>query len=80
LARVIEGFDVDVFGGWADVGESPGDALVVAHNHEGHTGQGDSRHIEVTAGEVGLVPEVRHLMLQVHVVGQQRKAGNGVCT
>ena len=64
----VELFDEVVFDGWTDVGESPSDALVVSDNHERHAGQRHSGNIEAAAFEMGLIPQVRHLMVEVHIV------------
>src|SRR5580692_10007704 len=70
LASRVEGFDIDIFDGRADVGETPCDALVVSHNHVGKSWQSDAGSVEVAAGttEMRFVPQVRHLVPQVHVV------------
>ena len=39
LAVRVEGLDVNVFHGGADIGEAPGDALVVSHDHVRQAGQ-----------------------------------------
>jgi len=48
----------------------PGDALVVADDDEGHTGEGDSCDVECSAAKVSFVPEVGHLVAEVHVIGE----------
>ena len=76
----VGGFDVDVFDGRPNVGESPGDALVVSHDDIGQPGQSDSRHVKVAGAKMRFVPEIWHLMAEVHVVREQRLSRDGVCT
>ena len=86
-------FDVDVLDGGAEVGEAPGDVVVVADDDEGNAGEGDSGDVEVAGGwdsppreqarrgpdlEVGLVPDAGDGVGEVHVVGEERLAGGGV--
>ena len=49
LSVRVESLDVNVFDRRANVGEAPGNALVVSDDHIGIAGQRDSRHIEVAA-------------------------------
>ena len=76
----IELFDEIVFHGRADVGESPADPLVVADDHERNSGQRHARHVEVRRFEVRFEPEVRHLVVEVHIVREKRLSGNCVLT
>ena len=78
FAGLIEGLDVDVLHGGTNVGEAPGNPLVVSHDHVGQTGQSDASGVEVAAAEMGFVPQVRHLVPEVHVVREQRLARNRV--
>ena len=82
LALRIELLDEVVLHRRPDVGESPADALVVADNHERNSRQRNAGHIEIAAGrfQVRLKPEVRHLVVEVHIVRQQRLARNRVLT
>ena len=74
--------DVDVLDVGAEVGEAPGDVVVVADDDEGSAGEGDSGDVEGSGGswgfEVGLVPDAGDAVGEVHVVGEERLAGGGV--
>ena len=66
-------FDVEVLDVGAEVGEAPGDVVVVADDDEGRAGKGDSGYVEGRAGggrgfEVGLVPDAGDAVGEVHVV------------
>src|SRR5438105_13462765 len=74
LMRVIEGFDVGVLDCRTNVCEPPGDAAVVTHDDVRMTGKTDSRHIETCAAQMHFVPEIGHLVAEVHVVREQRLA------
>ena len=78
LAGEIEIFNKEVFDRGFDVGKSPGNALVVPDNDEGHAGKCDAGYVERAALEMGFVPEVRHLVAEVHIVGEQGLSGDGV--
>ena len=76
-------FDVEVLDVGAEVGEAPGDVVVVADDDEGSAGEGDSGDVEGSAGgrggfEVGLVPDAGDAVGEVHVVREERLAGGGV--
>ena len=75
-------FDEDVLHVGAEVGEAPGDVVVVADDDEGDSGKGDSGDVEVAGGgrgfEVGLVPDAGDAVAEVHVVREERLAGGGV--
>ncbi len=75
-------FDVDVLNGGAEIGESPGDVVVVAGDDEGDAGKGDAGDVEVAGGaggfEVSLVPDAWDAVGEVHIVGEDRLAGGGV--
>ena len=47
FAGASEMLDVDVLNVGAEVGESPGDMVVVAYDDEGNTGEGDAGYVEV---------------------------------
>src|SRR5438105_1562921 len=79
LMRVIEGFDVGVFDCRTNVCEPPGDAAVVTDDDVGMTRQADSGDIETCAAQMHFVPEVGHLMAEVHVIREQRLARDRVC-
>ena len=78
LAIRIESLDVNVFDGRADIGEAPGDALVVSHDHVRQAGQSDAGSVEVAAAQMSLIPKVGHLVSQVHIVREQGLARNRV--
>ena len=73
--------DVEVLHVGAEVGEAPGDVVVVADDDEGIAGEGDSGGVEVAGGrgglEVGCVPDAGDAVVEVHVVREQRLAGGG---
>ena len=75
--------DVDVLDVGAEVGEAPGDVVVVADDDEGSAGESDAGDVEGGAGggggfEVGLVPDAGDAVGEVHVVREERLAGGGV--
>ena len=79
-ADVLDGDVLDVR---AEVGEAPGDVIVVADDDEGDAGERDAGYVEVGAVgvgglEVGLVPDAGDAVGEVHVVGEERLAGGGV--
>ena len=78
VISVVEIFDVNVFHGRPKIGEAPGNSLVMAHNHVRHSGKGHPGHVKAARPKVGFIPKVGHLMAQMHVIRQQRLAGNGV--
>ncbi len=75
-------FDVDVLDFGSEVGEAPGYVVVVADDDEGHAGKRDSGDMEIAGRcrgfEVGLVPDARDVVGEVHVVGEERLSGGGV--
>ncbi len=74
----VEILDVNVGHGWTDVGESPRDSLVVAHDHIRHAGQRHPGNVESARVQVRLVPQVRHLVAEVHIIREQWLSGDGV--
>src|SRR6202034_4849900 len=62
----------------ADIGESPGDSLVVADNYVGHSGQSDSGNIQIARFQVRFIQQVRHLVAEMHIVREQWFAGDRV--
>ena len=78
----IELFDEVVFHGRSNIGESPADTLVVADNHERNARQRNSGHVEVAGGclKVRRKPQVWHLVVEVHVVREQRFPRNRMLT
>ena len=78
FALIVKVFDKNIFHVRAQIGESPGDAAVVPHDHEWQAGKSYSSDVEVSRGQLRLVPNVGNLMAQMHVVGQQRPAADGV--
>src|SRR5438876_5598644 len=71
---VVEILDVRICNGWAYVGESPGDPLIMADNDKGIARKRHARDIEITGSQVCFVPQVRHLVSQMHIVREQRFA------
>ena len=78
FALRIKVFDKNVFHVRAEVGESPGDAAVMADDHEWQAGKSYSSDVEFSRGQLRLVPNVGNLMAEMHVVGEQRPAADGV--
>ncbi len=78
MAIRVEGFNVNVFHGWADIGEAPGDSLVVSHDYKRNSGKRDPGDLKAAAAKMGLVPQIRHLVPEMHVIGEQRLARNCV--
>ena len=66
----IKFFDEIVFYCWPDVGESPADAPIVAHDNEWNSRQRYAGDVEVGGfrNQVRREPEVRRLVIEVHVV------------
>src|SRR5215472_3790958 len=77
-ALIIEVFEVDIGYGWSDIRKPPCHALVVAHDHKWQSGQRDTRHVKRAAVQMCFIPEVWHLMAQMHIVRQKRFSGDGV--
>ena len=71
-------FDVDVLDFGAEVGEAPGDVVVVADDDEGCAGERDAGDVEAGGFEVGLVPDAGDVVGEVHVVREEGLAGGGV--
>ena len=67
----------------AEVGEPPGDVVVVPSDDEGRAGEGHSGGVEgglrcgIRGLQVGLVPEFGHAEREVHVVREQRPSRGG---
>ena len=68
LAVVFEVFNVQVFHSGANISESPRDAPIVANDHVWVTGQRDSNCVESAGFQMSFIPEVRHLVSQMHIV------------
>jgi len=72
-------FDVDVLDGGAEVGESPGDVVVVADDDEGNAGEGDSGDVEIAGGGGGFSTLASKLAGDPDLeIGLVPDAGNGV--
>ncbi len=78
LALIVEGLDERIFNGRTDIGESPGHAAIVTDDHVGISGKRDTGDVEIAGVQVRFIPEVRHLMAEMHVIREQRLAGDGV--
>ncbi len=78
LARCIELLDVKVLHRRTEIGEAPGDARIVTGDDVGKSGQGNTGYVERTALQMCFIPEVWNLILQVHVVREQRLSGYGM--
>src|SRR5256885_10728567 len=62
----------------AVVGETPGDAVIVADDDEGTAGQSKSFDIPAGRCEMRLVPDRRNREFEMRVVGEKRFARGGV--
>ncbi len=77
-------FEVEVGDVGVEVGEAPGDALVVPDDHSGESGEGVARDVEgalrcdFAAVQTGLQPHTGLGDTEVRIVGQQRFAALGV--
>ena len=88
LVRVfrIDALDIKIHDVGADIGETPGNPVIVADDHTGYPGKGKAGHGIRTLGAFGhteqsiLVPDRRHLDAQVRVVRQKRHPGRGTGT
>ena len=78
VIRVVEILDVNVFHRRPKIGEAPGNSLVMTHNHVRHSGKSHPGHVKAARAKVGFVPKAGHLMAEMHVIRQQRLAGDGV--
>src|SRR5205823_11693498 len=56
FALMVKVFDKNVFHVRAEVSEPPGDAAIVPHDNEGQAGKSYSSHVEVSRGQLRLVP------------------------
>src|SRR5690606_24988822 len=80
---VVESLDVEVHDVRAEVGETPGDAVVVADHDARQTREAEPRDVvaagvrEPPAVQPDLVPDPRHTWSQMWVVGQQRLSTHG---
>jgi hypothetical protein len=76
----IDLFDEQILHVGAEVGEGPGDVIVVSSHHARHAREREAGHFERTGLGDGLamqgilVPDGRHLNAEVHVVGEQGHA------
>src|SRR5262249_20670694 len=70
-ALFVEFFDEDIFHRGSYVGEPPPDALVVADDYERHSGKGHACDIEASALQMRGKPQIRHLMVEVHIIRKE---------
>jgi hypothetical protein len=77
-ALLVEILDVDVSDRRTDIGESPRDSLVVADDDIRHARESDAGDVERSRPQMRFVPQIRHLVAEMHIVRQQRLAGHGV--
>ena len=76
VSLAVQLLDVEVLHVGVERGESPGDVLVVAGDHERHSGQRDpgsvvaGRAVCAICFQIGHVPDVRHGQAQMHVIGE----------
>ena len=80
LARVIrvDFLDVEVLDIGADVGNTPGNVLVVADDDTGHPGKGEAHHVHFRGVQPHFIPDGGHLNAEVGVVCQQGHPGVGM--
>src|SRR5439155_12248065 len=78
LTTVVETFDVQVFYCGTDVGKSPSDAPIVPNDDIRVARERDSSNVECAGFQVSFVPEVRHLVSQMHIVREQTLPSRGV--
>ncbi len=84
--RRVDLLDVQVLDIRADVGEAPGDAVIVTDDHARCAGKGHAgdliRTISILleAMQTDLIPDGGHLSPQVRVVGEQGQATGGALT
>ena len=71
LALGIECLDVNVFHRRPDIGKAPCDSLIVSDDHVGHAGQRDASDVKAARAQMSFIPEVRHLVSEMHIVRQQ---------
>ena len=81
----IETLEIEVTHVGSEVGEAPGDPLVVSDDDAGDTGEGEPTDPEravgsdLDAGQGDLLEDARDAHPEVRIVGQQRFSGLGVC-
>src|SRR5579862_573698 len=85
MRRFISALSVEVLDeciryGRPNVCKSPRNSLVVANNHIRHPRQRYSSHIEILRLQMRLIPQVRHLMPEMHIVREQRFTSDRVLT
>src|SRR5580704_16655620 len=73
----IEALLVEVLHVEAEVGDSPGDALVVTDYYAGNSGQGDAADIQAGRFQMHHVPSGGHSEIQMRVIGENRFAAGG---
>src|SRR5581483_3135755 len=78
LSLSIKCFDIRVFNCRTYVRTSPRNPPVVTDNYIGIAGQRHSSDIEISRTKVSGVPEIWHLVPEMHIVREQRLAGCGV--
>ena len=79
---VADVFDVDVLDFRSEVGEAPGYVIVVPDDDERDAGERDAGDVKLAGGsrglEIGLIPNARDVVGEMHVVGEERLAGGSV--
>src|ERR1041385_5172105 len=73
---VVECFDVNILNSPTNVSETPCDALVMPDDHIWQSWQRNPSYIECPAFQMCFIPQVRHLMAQVHIIRQKRLASH----
>src|SRR4029077_14650464 len=68
LSARVERLDINIFHRRADIGESPRYPLIVSHDYEGNSRQRETCHVEITRAKMGFVPQIGHLVPQVHII------------
>jgi len=71
---VVHAFGIEVLHVELQVGDAPGDPVVMPDNQAGRSRQADAGDIQTRRLQVRHVPDARHGVLEVHVIGQDRLA------
>src|SRR5262249_7259183 len=80
LAFFVQCLNVQALHRGTYVGESPANSLIVADNYKRQARKTYTDDIKISAAKMDLVPEVGHLVVEVHVIRKQRLSRNGVGT
>ncbi len=75
---VIHLFHVEVLDIAVKCGVPPGDVGIVAFDNKRQAGRSDAGYMEVACLQIGLIPDIRQRVIQMHIVREQRLATGGV--